>query len=111
MKYLLMAITFVIGELVAAIAFHLLKKRIGPEQSRGSQWESVLKGVLERETLLLGLLAGYPHVLTAYGALKISTRLSEDQKNQISNTYFLTGNLLSILFAMLYAVIINAMVK
>lgn len=111
MKYLWVAITLMTGELIAGLAFHILKKRLGTNQSGVSRWESVLKGILERGTLLVGLLAGFPHVLTAYGALKISTRLSENQKNRMSNTYFLTGNLLSILLAMVYAVIINKLVK
>lgn len=111
MKYLWMAIALVIGELVAGLTFHLLKKYLGTKQSGDPNWESVLKGILERATLFVGLLAGFPHVLTAYGALKISTRLSEDQKNHISNTYFLTGNLLSILFAMVYAMIITMLAK
>jgi hypothetical protein len=75
-----MAIALVIGELVAGLTFHLLKRYLGTKQSGDPNWESVLKGILERTTLLVGLLAGFPHVLTAYGALKISTRLSEDQK-------------------------------
>ena len=106
-----MSITLVLGELVAGLAFHILKKCLGAEQTGGSHWESVLKGILERATLLVGLLANFPHVLTAYGALKISTRLRDDQQNPISNTYFLTGNLLSILFAMVYAVIIKKLVE
>ena len=106
-----MAIALVLGELVAGLTFHFLKQYLGSEQSGHPNWESVLKGILERTTLLVGLLAGFPHVLTAYGALKISTRLSEDQKNRISNTYFLTGNLLSILFAMVYALIITMLAK
>jgi len=106
-----MAIALLIGELFAGIAFHFLKKHLAPQQSGSLNLESVLKGILERTTLLVGLLAGFPHVLTAYGALKISTRLTEDQKNHISNTYFLVGNLLSILFAMIYAWIINNLLK
>ena len=106
-----MAIALLIGELFAGIAFHFLKKHLAPQQSGSLNLESVLKGILERTTLLVGLLAGFPHVLTAYGALKISTRLRDDQQNPISNTYFLTGNLLSILFAMVYAVIIKKLVE
>ncbi len=106
-----MAIALVIGELVAGLTFHLLKRYLGTKQSGEPNWESFLKGILERTTLLVGLLAGFPHVLTAYGALKISTRLSEYQKNHISNTYFHTGNLLSILFAMVYAMVITMLAK
>lgn len=106
MKYLWGTVVLIVGELIAALAFHLLKKRLGPSQTGSPRSGAVLKGVLERVTILVGLLAGFPHVLTAFGALKISTRLTEDQNDHISNTYFLIGNLLSILFAMIYAVII-----
>lgn len=110
MKYVWAANALAVGELIAALVFHLLKKRLGPGETGSSRSGAVLKGVLERATLLVGLLAGFPHVLTAFGALKISTRLTEEQNDHISNTYFLTGNLLSILFAMVYAVVVAKIV-
>lgn len=61
--------------------------------------------------MFVGLLAGFPHVLIAFGALKISTRLSEEQGDHISNTYFLTGNLVSILFAVAYAWAVRVLLK
>jgi len=55
--------------------------------------------------LFTGLLHGFPQILIAFGALKLGTRLYEDKESDISNSYFLVGNLISILLAMLYAII------
>ena len=63
----------------------------------------VLKGVLERIFLIVGILAGYPHVITAFGALKIGTRIKNGER--ISNDYFLVGNLISILGALIVVII------
>ena len=43
--------------------------------------------------------------LIAFGALKVATRLHDEKESEISNNYFLTGNLISILIAMLDAII------
>jgi hypothetical protein len=40
--------------------------------------------------------------------MKLGTRLHKEQGNQISNTYFLVGNLLSILFAMIGSIVMKA---
>lgn len=58
-----------------------------------------------RAVLYIGILHGFPQILIAFGALKIGTRLHEDKQNKISNDYFLVGNLISLLLAMLYAII------
>jgi hypothetical protein len=98
-------LVFVIGECVAFGLFHLLKRVMRSEAKGAGYWTAVVKGVLERLTLLVGLLAGFPHILIAFGALKLGTRLTEETENPISNSYFLLGNLLSMLLAMLYAII------
>ena len=101
MKYLLSALVFIAGECLAALLFYCLKKVLGDKQVGRPGIGALSKGVLERLTMLFGLLAGFPHILTAFGALKISTRLKEEKDDHISNTYFLTGNLLSLLLAMI----------
>ena len=130
MKALAALLVLVIGELAAAWpVFWMLRKKLGPGQPAGEGAEApdpsqpkkgdwtVFKGVLERAVLLVGLLAGYPQVIIAFGALKLGTRLHEDfeepapqtsppsrkHKENISNNYFLIGNLVSILLAMFYA--------
>jgi hypothetical protein len=100
-------LVFVVGEGLATLIFHLLKKALGNKQVGRPGLSPVARGALERLTMLVGLLAGFPHILTAFGALKISTRLREDQDDHISNTYFLAGNLISLLLAMVYAWVIR----
>ncbi len=43
--------------------------------------------------------------LTQARALKLGTRLHEEKQDEISNNYFLLGNLISIFLAMLYTII------
>lgn len=63
---------------------------------------SLLKGMLERVFLIAGMLFGFPQVIIAFGALKIGTRLHEDKNSKISNDYFLIGNFISLLGALVY---------
>ena len=105
MKYLTAAGIFVIGELVSLFIFAALKRAMKLPKTSPARKASVGKGIIERAVLYIGLLYGFPHILIAFGALKIGTRLHEDKKNKISNTYFLVGNLISILLAMLYTII------
>lgn len=105
MKYLTAIIIFIIGELVSVFIFALLKRAFNLPKTSPARKASVVKGILERAVLYIGLLHGFPQILIAFGALKIGTRLHEDKKTKISNDYFLVGNLVSILLAMLYAII------
>jgi hypothetical protein len=105
MKYLTAIIIFVIGELVSLLIFAILKRAMKLSKTSPARKASVVKGILERAVLYIGLLYGFPQILIAFGALKIGTRLHEDKQSKISNNYFLVGNLLSILLAMLYAII------
>lgn len=105
MKYLTATVIFVIGELVGLLIFAAVKSAIGPPKTSPARKASVVKGILERAVLFTGLLHGFPQILIAFGALKLGTRLYEDKESDISNSYFLVGNLISILLAMLYAII------
>jgi hypothetical protein len=105
MKYLTATGIFVIGELVSLLIFAALKRAMNLPKASPARKASVAKGVLERAVLYIGLLHGFPQILIAFGALKIGTRLHEEKKMKISNNYFLIGNLISILLAMLYAII------
>ena len=87
---------FVLGELIALIIFWLVTKMF----KRQLTLSSVLRGTLERLFLFIILLVELPQALAFFGALKIATRLKDD--NKISNDYFLTGNLISVLMVIGY---------
>ena len=108
MEYTVAVIVFTIGETIGLIIFFFLRKWLGPKKgSLASKW-STMKGILERLTLFIGLLYGFPQVLIAFAALKLGTRLHGEKDSDISNTYFLVGNLISILLAMTYVIITKA---
>ncbi len=95
---------FVLGEMLAVPLFRWIRRRFGPGltgDSRGAR-VALAKGLLERLFLVIGMMMGYPVVIVALGALKLGTRLKEDQESKISNDYFLIGNLCSLLLALLY---------
>lgn len=98
-------------EAVVHMAFYILNKRMIQSIKEGKSptlnLKDVLKGILERIFLIVGLVAGYPHVITAFGALKIGTRIKQDE-NKVSNDYFLIGNLISILSAIIVVVLFQS---
>lgn len=98
---------FVIGEMISYPIFYLLNRAM-TKGGKGPGLKSVFKGVLERLFLFIGLINNIPTVLIVLGALKLGTRIREDEKDQrISNDYFLIGNLISFLIAIIYTFIVN----
>jgi hypothetical protein len=87
---------FMCGELVALLVFWLIIKIF----KRSWSLSAVLRGVLERGFLFIILIINLPQGLAFFGALKIATRLKND--DQISNEYFLVGNLISVLIVIGY---------
>lgn len=87
---------YVIGELAALLIFFLITKMFKKQLTLSS----VLRGALERFFIYVILLVKLPQGLAFFGALKIATRLKDDDK--ISNDYFLTGNLVSVLMVLGY---------
>lgn len=96
---------FLLGELLALVVFSRIRASYAPHlQATGKAGVSiraVLKGILERSMLFLGLIMDYAVILAAFGAFKLGTRLKDDQEQAISNDYFLVGNLSSILIVLL----------
>ena len=64
---------------------------------------SVIKGLFERAFIVFTLLSGYPQALTFFAALKIGTRIKDEER--ISNDYYLIGNLISVALAILYTLL------
>lgn len=68
----------------------------------------LVRGVLERTLLTVGLLSGVPQVLIPFGVLKLQNRIGlerdgEDDRKEAARAYFLMGNFLTILFSIAYA--------
>ena len=108
MKYILALIVFVVQEVVGLIIFPILNYYLGPETGNAWDWRAILTGILERLVLLIALIHGYPQMLIAFGAMKLGTRLHTEEDSEITNTYFLVGNLLSMLLTMISSVVIKA---
>ncbi|MFT2007577.1 hypothetical protein ACMA1I_02790 [Pontibacter sp. 13R65] len=111
MKYLLFLVIYLLGETLAYFIFFFIRKRFenkapAPEQNnrerKRNKYNTIAKGLLERFFIYISLANGLPHVLTLLGALKIGTRLDAEKQHAVSNDYFLIGNLVSILLALLY---------
>jgi hypothetical protein len=90
-----------LGLIIFAIVRRIFRNKNQPKTRNSSTAVTILKGMLERGFILVGLLFEFPQVLTLLGALKIGTRLDTDKSQRISNDYFLIGNLVSILLALL----------
>jgi hypothetical protein len=108
MQYILAFIVFVAQEAIGLVVFPILNHYLGPEDGRAWNRKAILKGVLERLVLYTAIIHGYPQMLIAFGAMKLGTRLHTEQGSEISNTYFLVGNLLSMLLAMAGSIVTKA---
>lgn len=97
MSFIWILLMYLLMELVINLLFHLVSKRLDSHENRSI---SIFKGILERLFLIIGLFAGYPQVIIAFGAIKIGTRFQKNSK--VSNDYFIIGNFISLLAAILF---------
>lgn len=93
-------------EISAYVTFFFIRKRF--EISDNKKTISVSKGILERLLLCIGLVNEIYPILIFFGAIKIATRL--DEKNKISNDYFLIGNIASVLLSTLTSIIYSIII-
>lgn len=105
MEYVQAYIVFICGEIVGLLLFPTLNRYLGPHGVSAWDIKAILKGVLERLVLFTALLHDYPQILIAFAAMKLGTRLHHEEGSEISNTYFLVGNLFSIFIAILAVII------
>ena len=77
---------------------------VSPKGSKSINVRSVAKGVIERVFLVTALANEYTQALVLFGALKLGTRLTDPKKAESGgyNDYFLIGNLLSVLSAIIF---------
>ncbi|NBC02136.1 MAG: hypothetical protein GVY20_00365 [Bacteroidetes bacterium] len=106
MNWFWLALSYLIMESVINGVFHIVSKKLKSDEKRG---RSILKGVLERLFLVIGLVLGYSQVIIAFGALKIGTRFQRN--SSVSNDYFLIGNFISLLTAILYSQLVMILIS
>lgn len=112
MGYIYFLGVLIAGEAVFYVLFFAMQKLCRLSGPRTKVHE-VFKGIIERLMLSVGIAHGVPTVIIAFGALKVATKLSASAANSNpdeatianQNAYFLIGNLTSILFAIIYALI------
>lgn len=69
--------------------------------------KSVFKGMFERAFLTISFVFNFSVALVFFSALKLGTRLDEDSQNKFSNDQFLIGNMVSVLAAFFYYLLIK----
>ena len=116
--YLKIILTFIIaytiGELVAFALFAVIRKTLAKSyynnpdneesnennKQKPSETVDIFRGLIERAFMSICLINGIFQGLIVFGTLKVATRLS-DPKDNITNSYYLIGNMTSILIALL----------
>ncbi len=98
MNWFWLLLSYLIMETIINVVFHIVSRKLKSDENRIL---SVFKGLLERIFLITGLVLGFPQVIIAFGALKIGTRFQRNSK--ISNDYFLIGNFISLMAALIFS--------
>lgn len=111
MNYVTALVVFICQEAVGLVVFPILNYYLGPKGGKPYDFSAISKGVIERLVLLTALIHDYPQILIAFGAMKLGTRLHEEKETEISNTYFLIGNMLSIFLAMVGSIVVRLICK
>lgn len=105
MKYITFVTVLVVVEIVLAFVFTFISAFFY-KKTNGFDKQSIFKGVLERFFLFFTLYNDFPHALTFFSAVKLATRLKHEEVNAEDankfNNFYLVGNLLSVIFSVLY---------
>lgn len=98
------------GEILIHLLFLMVSKMIGKSNHKDKIGiASVLKGMVERTFVVISCYFGLASALTLLGALKIATRI-KDKEDKVSNDFFLMGNLVSVLFGIIYYIILKHLI-
>lgn len=100
-------IVYFSSEFLAFWIFLMLRRKF---VQKGFSMRPMILGILERMFLYVGLIQGFGQSLILFGALKIGTRL-KNEEDKISNDYFLVGNLVSVSLVFLTIAIWNYLIK
>lgn len=104
--WLKILLLLLVGELVLHPIFHVVSILLGKQKRDKLTLRTIFKGLIERTFVVIVLCLEVASALTLLGALKIATRIKDDE-DKVSNDFFLAGNLISILFGFLYFVILR----
>lgn len=63
-----------------------------------------LKGAVERFVVAFALFHGMQQILTLFGAMKLGTRLKNTDDDKGVNNFYLIGNMISVLVAIIYSI-------
>ena len=102
---------FVLEEVLALVLFRWVRHALPGEREAAAWWDiETFKGLIERLMIYVGLLMGYPHILTLFAALKLANRVSDESPDHDDmKNYFLVGNLLSVLFVLAAVAAVRAL--
>lgn len=114
MNFIYFTILFISGEILLGIFYYLITPNSIRKNTR-IDIRSLLKGFVERIFLVVSLLNNYPHALTLFGTLKLATRLKRDNdeekiKESAFNDFYLFGNFVSIIVAIIYVFLYKKMI-
>lgn len=102
-KFWILLLIFLVTEALLGFLFSIIAQVF--YKKIGIDFKSIAKGILERIFLAIALINDLAGALTFFSALKLATRLkheeTKDEHNKF-NDYYLIGNLLSVLVAILY---------
>ena len=99
-NYLKFLLVLLAGELIAVAVFYFVRKHF--KVHTANKTNAIIGGMIERTVLFFGCAIGVSQVVIMFGALKIRTMFSATKADKKTNEYFLAGNLISVLLALLY---------
>jgi len=106
-------ILMMISEIILAFIFAVIAQVF--YRKMGLDFKSIFKGLIERVFLLVCLSQGFAHALTLFGALKVATRLkrqdADDKDLAAYNDFYLVGNLVSVMVAIGYVILLQHMTR
>ena len=108
MKIIFIAIIMLVCELIIAFIFALIAQLFYKKSE--IDIKSIIKGLIERLFLTLFMFNDMPHALTFFSALKLATRLKQNDSSgetERFNSYYLIGNLVSVTLALFYVFLRN----
>ena len=106
MTFLNVSVIVVGGEILIHLLFYIISRLIGKQNRDKINFTTIFKGIIERCYVVTVLFMEVASALTLLGALKIATRI-KDEDNKVTNDFFLIGNLVSVLFGIVYYILLR----